>query len=218
VSIAHGAEDWVPLFPVEEIPFILAAVLRCTTALRKKHETEHENKISARLRKLLIRDEELRHRPLQLDREAYVDDDDVDEEDASGRLDFRFLYSTHTLHPWPYFAIEAKRLYVTFASGWRSLVSEYVTGKQGMMCFIEQRYARSLAHGGMLGYVFDGDVEKARASVAAAIATNHEKLKCAPSVKLVPSPVLPGDSGVTESAHTLTHGDFVIYHLFVAVS
>jgi len=218
VSLKHEAATWVPLFPKEEIPYILTAVLRCSTSLHKTHATEHENRISSRLRKLLIQDAELRTRPIHLDPEAYVYDDDGREEGAAGRLDFRFLYSTHTLHPWPYFALEAKRLHVAFASGWKSLVSEYVTGQQGMMCFIDQRYAQNLAHGGMLGYVFDGDIQKARASVAAAIATSHEKLKCAPSVKLTPSAILPGDSGVTESVHTLAHGDFVIYHLFVAVS
>jgi hypothetical protein len=86
-----------------------------------------------------------------------------------------------------------------------------------MMCFIEQRYGRGLASGGMLGYVFDGAIEKARASVGAAIVENHEKLKCATPFKLAPSSVLPGDSRVSETNHALAHGDFIIYHLFVAV-
>ena len=69
----------------------------------------------------------------------------------------------------------------------------------------------------MLGYVFDGDIEKARTSVAASIEANREKLKTAPPFKLVPSSVLPGESRVSETIHALAHGDFVIYHLFVAV-
>jgi hypothetical protein len=86
-----------------------------------------------------------------------------------------------------------------------------------MMCFIEQRYAQGLASGGMLGYVFDGDIEKARISVAASIEANREKLKTAPPFKLVLSSVLHGDSRVCETTHALAHGDFIIYHLFVAV-
>jgi hypothetical protein len=35
------------------------------------------------------------------------------------------------------------------------------------MCFIEERYARGLENSGMLGYVFDDDIESARSSVAA---------------------------------------------------
>src|ERR1035441_7926256 len=46
-----------------------------------------------------------------------------------------FLYSTGVNKPWPYFGIESKRLHVSFPSGWQSLISEYVTGHQGMMCF-----------------------------------------------------------------------------------
>ena len=85
------------------------------------------------------------------------------------------------------------------------------------MCFIDQRYAQGLVSGGMLGYVFDGDIEKARNSVAVSIEANREKLKTAPPFKLVASSVLPGDSRVSETVHVLAHGDFVIYHLFIAV-
>ena len=33
----HEATEWVPLFPDEEVPFILAAVLRSGTRLKKLH-------------------------------------------------------------------------------------------------------------------------------------------------------------------------------------
>ena len=213
----YEATEQVPPFPTDEIPFILGAVLRCSATLRKKHDTEYENRISNRLRKLMTRDPDLRLRPVELEREVLIYDDDGDEEDPVGRLDFRFFCPTGTRKPWPYFAIEAKRLHVAFPSGWDSCVPEYVTGSQGMMCFIEQRYARGLASGGMLGYVFDGDIEKARISVAASIEANREKLKTAPPFKLVLSSVLPGDSRVSETTHALAHGAFIIYHIFVAV-
>jgi hypothetical protein len=217
VNLGDEATKWIPLFPAEEIPFILAAVLRCSVTLRKKHAIEHENKISNRLRKLLIRDPVLRWRPVELDRETLLYDDDSDEENPIGRPDFRFLYSTGTRKPWPYFAIEAKRLHVTFPSGWKSCVSEYVTGDQGMMCFVEQRYGRGLDSGGMLGYVFDGNVQAAHISIGAAIEDSREKLKTAPPFKLVLSAVLPEDSRVSETIHALEHRNFTIYHLFVAV-
>lgn len=97
-----------------------------------------------------MQDAEFRLRPVELDRESYLFDDKTASEAATGRLDFRFSYSTGIQKPWPYFGIEAKRLHVFFPSGWDSLVPEYVTGHQGMMCFIEQRYAQGLASGGML--------------------------------------------------------------------
>ena len=217
MNLRHEAIEWIPLFPTEEIPFILAALLRCSATLHKRNATERETMISKRLRKFLIQDVELRKRPIHLDPEAYVYDDDADEENAVGRLDFRFLYSTQTQHPWPYFAIEAKRLHVTFPSGWDSCVHKYVTDHQGMMCFVDQRYGQGLESGGMLGYVFDGDIEKARISIAASIEANREKLKTAPPFKLVLSSVLPGDSRVSETTHALAHGAFIIYHIFVAV-
>ena len=217
MRLRHEAAEWIALFPAEEIPFILAAVLRCSATLRKKSTTERETRISNRLRKLLVQDSVLRQRPMKFDRETLLYDDDSDKEDPIGQPDFRFLYSTGTRKPWPYFAIEAKRLHVTLPSGWDPCVRKYVTDRQGMMCFIEQRYGRGLASGGMLGYVFDGDIEKARISVADSIEKNREKLRTAPPFKLVVSSVLPGDCRVSETIHALAHGNFVIYHLFVAV-
>jgi hypothetical protein len=209
------AIEWVRLFEAEEIPIILGAVLRCSARLRKTSIAEREDRISDRLRMLLIQDTQLRERPIIVDREVYVYDDD--QEKPTGRLDFRFLWTREAAHSRLYFAIEAKRLHVTFPSGWDSCVQKYVTDRQGMMCFIEQRYGQGLASGGMLGYVFDGDVERARISIAASIEANHEKLKTAPPFKLVLSSVLPGDSRVSETLHALAHGNFVIYHLFIAV-
>lgn len=217
MNLRDEAIGWIPLFPDEEIPFILAAVLRCSANLQKKHATEFENKISNRLRKLLTRDPYLRKRPIELDRETPLYDDDGDEENPIGRPDFRFRYSTGIQKPWPYFAIEAKRLHVAFPSEWDSCVHKYVADRQGMMCFIEQRYGKGLVSGGMLGYVFDGNVEAARTSVAASIEASREKLKTVPPFKLVLSSVLPGNSHVSETIHALADGDFTIYHLFVAV-
>ena len=213
----HDAVQWIALFPQEEVPFILAAVLRCSAGLRKRHATEHENKLSDRLRRLLVQDGEFRLRPVQLYRETSLFDDDATGEGPLGRLDFYFVCSTQTDKPWPYFGIEAKRLHVTSGSQWKSLISEYVTGHQGMMCFIEERYAKGLASGGMLGYVFDRDVEQARARVAAAIVANRPKLRSFSLLGLDPSCVIAGDRRVTESVHTLARRNFTIYHLFVAV-
>lgn len=218
MNVAHEAAEWVPLFfPEEEITYILAAVLRCAMGLRKEHPNEAENDISDRLRDLLDQDPQLKSRSVELFREVPLYDRRYARKRQLGRTDVMFLFSTGARKPWPYFVIESKRLHVKFPSGWKSLVSEYVTGDQGMMCFIAQRYAKDLTSGGMLGYVFDGDVEKARDSVATAILKNHEKLKCIAPFAMVRSTVVPGDSRVSETAHRLTHADFTIYHLFVAV-
>ena len=213
----HAAAEWVPLFPEDEVPFILAAVLRSGARLRKLHGAELENDLNDRLRDLLDRDSGLRARPIELWREVPLYDRKRMRQKQLGRCDLMFLYSTGIRKPWPYFVIESKRLHVTFPSGWKSLVSDYVIGRQGMICFIEQRYARDLESGGMLGYVFDGEVEKARTSVAASIGSNHGRLQCSRATWFGPSPVLKDDLRVSESYHSLSHRAFKIYHLFLAV-
>lgn len=217
MNIAHEAIGWVPLFPDEEIPFILTAILRCATGLKRERPNELENAISDRLRDFLDQDKELRDRPVEVFREVPVYDRTRPRRKQLGRTDIMFLFSTGVRKPWPYFVIESKRLHVTFRSAWKPCVHKYVTDRQGMMCFIEQRYAKGLANGGMLGYVFDGDVEKARASVGAAIKKHGNKLKCRPPFDMVVSAIVPGESRISETIHRLPHGDFTIYHLFVAV-
>lgn len=227
-------EVWRQPFPENEIPFILAAVLRCMAAVKKTTTHERENPITTRLWKRLRRDPELNGRPTHLDSEAWELDEE-DEDGKIGRLDLRLLFSTGSLKPWPCFAIEAKRLHVTFpTAGWNSLVSEYVTShtskpvqeEQGMMCFVSGRYSRGLRAGAMLGYVFDGKVESARASIAETIQTHAKKLRLAPSGQLTDSNILPRKSGISESLHDLgegarsadfQHARFTIYHLLVAV-
>jgi len=86
-----------------------------------------------------------------------------------------------------------------------------------MMCFIEQRYARGLESAGMLGFVFDGQIESARSSVAASIELNHGQLQCPQTPRFGPSSVLKDDFRVSESSHLLSRGAFKIYHVFVAV-
>lgn len=213
----QDAAAWFPLFPDDEVPFILAAVLQSGARLRKLHDAEFENDLTDRLRDLLDRDPTLRDRPVEMFREVPLYDRKRARQKQLGRTDLMFLYSTGIRKPWPYFVIESKRLHVTFASGWKSMVSDYVSGHQGMRCFIEERYARSLESGGMLGYVFDGEVENARSSVAASIEAHHTELKCLSRPSFVPSPVLKGEFRVSETSHSLPHRAFKIYHLFVGV-
>jgi hypothetical protein len=213
----HDAVEWVPLFPEGEVPHILAAILRSGVRLKKLHAAEPENGLSDRLRDLLDRDSGLRDRPIELFREVPLYDRKRMRQKQLGRSDLMFLYSTGTRKPWPYFVIESKRLHVTFPSGWRSLVSDYVTGHQGMMCFLGERYARDLESGGMLGYVFDGDIEAARSSVAVSIESNHRQLQCSRTPGFGPSSVLKKDFGVSESPHSVSNRSFKIYHVFLAV-
>lgn len=215
--MSAGAEDWIaPVFPADEVPYVLAALFRCGALLRKNHATEKENDLSDRLRDLLDQDPVIRARPVEIFREIPLYDRRVARKKPLGRSDIVFLASTGALKPWPYFVTEAKRLHVTFPSGWAALVPEYVTGSQGMMCFINQRYARDLNCGGMLGYVFDGRIDEARAAVAACIEMHPDKLKSAGPKRPTVSSVVAGETRIDETIHVLPR-EFIIYHQFIAV-
>ncbi|MBC8128242.1 MAG: hypothetical protein H8M99_13960, partial [Gloeobacteraceae cyanobacterium ES-bin-144] len=117
------ASEWViPLFPEEEIPHILSAILRCLNGFHKLDPLEYETSLTKRLLKRLRGDKNLRDRPVWPDREAIHDDEDSGDE---GRLDLRFMLLDAKQKPPPYFAIEAKRLHVSFQSGWEALASKY---------------------------------------------------------------------------------------------
>jgi hypothetical protein len=215
--MSYDATAWIPLFPEEEIPFILAAVLRSGERLKKLSDNELENHLNDRLRDIIVCYPDFRKRPVEIQRETPLYDPARKRGRPLGRPDLQFIYSTGYNKPWPYFAIEAKRLHVTFASGWQSLVSEYVTGHQGMMCFIEERYAKNLSSGGMLGYVFDGETDKARASIAACIENNYQKLHCCKTNSFKSSDVQIPNQTINESVHQRSNGALILYHLLVPV-
>jgi hypothetical protein len=230
MSAPGNCHSWREHFPASEIPFILSGVLRCMAGERKKTEVEGENSISVRLWKKLRLDADLRQRPVQSDPEAWeINENNPD--GVIGRLDIRFIYSTGVNHPWPVFAIEAKRLHVNFTSGWKSLISEYVTAEtakplekeQGMMCFVTGRYSKGLRAGAMLGYVFDGNIIGARASIAEAIEKYSTKLKLKTGATLSKSSLIAGQTELEESLHALEDeklddkNPFTIYHILVSV-
>lgn len=207
-----NAEYGIPLFPTEAIPLILETVLRYAGLLKKGNETEREDALSDRLFKLLRKDKMLRSAPFTFVREHQIFGDEA-KDGHSGRIDINFisLPGDDT-----YFAVEAKRLHVTFPSGWQSLVSEYVISEQGMMCFITGKYSRSQQAAAMLGYVFDGKVSKARTGIAATVLKNAEALQLVTPQRIQRSPVLSGHH-VDETHHQLDSRYFTIYHLLVPV-
>ncbi len=207
------ARNWKqPLFPEEEIPFILSAVLRSLQKLRKTKTRELETKLNQRLRVSLLRDPLLRDRPVEVDREKVLDDLDTGEEN---RLDFSFTFSTEKLKPWPYFAIEAKRLNVSYKGKVHPQISKYGTDRQGMMCFVDGRYSKGLTSAGLLGYVFDGNTAKARDAISLHISKHHSKLKCRHPHGLKVSKI--GLPGIDETIHDFEGRQFTLFHILSAV-
>ncbi len=207
------AAKWVqPLFPEEEIPGILRAVVRSLKGLRKTKLRELETGLNKRLGKSLQRDRELKDSPVEVDREKVLDDDETDEE---GRLDICFTFSTERRKPWPYFAIEAKRLHVTYKGRVYPQIQKYTTDRQGMMCFVESRYSKGLTSAAMLGYVFDREVAKAHAAISNHIQLHHAKLKSLPPHGLAPCRYAITE--VDETRHDFDGREFTLYHILSAV-
>jgi len=131
---------------------------------------------------------------------------------ASGEID---IYVSCGRGAEVYFAIEAKRLRVQYARGRLEAGSnEYVD--EGMIRFVSGQYAPYMRAGAMLGYVFDGNTDKARQGIDRAVQSKAEKLKLMPPHKLVPSEILT-DQPIDETSHILEKHIFTVYHVLLAV-
>ena len=73
----------------------------------------------------------------------------------------------------------------------KSLVDEYV--KEGMQRFVDGTYSRHVQHGGMLGYVLDGDVARAMKNVLKNIQDNGSLLGMASPATWADSAHRPAD-------------------------
>ena len=111
-----------------------------------------------------------------------------------------------------YFAFECKRLRINQSN---QNIGEYV-GKNGMVRFINGKYAKSLDSGGMIGYVMDGEVTKAIAAVSNAIENKSDKLNLLAGTGMTQSSFVP-NGPVNETYHTISAKMFTIYHLFLGI-
>lgn len=209
-----SAEAFIPLFPSEQIPFIIGLVLDHAQTLCKQSDTETEDSLSDRLHKRVRLDPRLRSAPFSILREFRVYNDILDESGHSGRIDINFVCSGGDE---TYFAIEAKRLHVTFPSRFETLIAEYVSGDQGMMRFITGKYSSAQQAGAMPGYVFDGDIEKARKEVKSATTKHSKKLKLLSPPGFKKSTVVKRTECVDETCHDLGNRKFRIYHMLIPV-
>lgn len=208
-----GAVNWEqPLFPEPLIPQILRILLRSLAGFEKTHPIEFETDLSRRLLARMKRDAEIRDAPFYPYREIVEDDEESGREN---RFDIWFILLDPVPKPPPYFVVEAKRLHVSFESGWSSLVAQYVTGKQGMMCFVDGRYSKGLTSAAMLGYVFDGNVQKARDGISKQVRKHHMKLKCRNSNGLKASRL--GIPQVDETLHDFDGRHFTLFHILSTV-
>ncbi len=203
-----------PLFPRQHIPIILYSIRQAGKNLCKQTARDREDWLTTRLYRQLIRMPSFRDGPLQihLQPEIVASDVDTNTNTPEGRLD---LQVSCGLGYEVYFAIEAKRLRVRLSGNRLFLGSrEYVL--DGMLRFITGQYAPFMEAGAMLGYVYDGEMEKARSDIDRHIQRKAAELKLKQTKQLVPSPII-NDKSIDETHHVLGERAFAIYHLFLAV-
>jgi len=199
------------LFPKKHVPAVLDAVLSCCEGLRKHSEKESENALTLHLYTKLILVSPFRDGPLDVSPQPQVVQDSGRDGMVVGQPDLKVTggFGAHV-----YFAIEAKRLHVLLPSGKRaSGASKYVD--EGMMRFVSGLYAPRMSSSAMLGYVFDGDIKRARETIAKAVQSKATALKLQHGV-MRSSGILPAGQ-VSETQHDFAGRAFVIYHLLVAV-
>ncbi len=200
------------LFPKRHIPTVLISILQAGENLRKKTANDLEDWISRRIYWRLIRIYPFRDGPLDIRLQPEIVSVDSDENAPAGKIDFVVSCG---LGAEIYFAIEAKRLRVRSISGRMDAGNDdYVN--DGMMRFVSGQYAPFMKTGAMLGYVYDGDINKARSGVAGYIKSKGKELKLTSPKQLTSASILP-DKAIYKTRHGLKERSFLIYHFFLAV-
>jgi hypothetical protein len=210
MRIVGVPNDWADLInPM--VPEILNLVIASWEEMPAPASDEKEDNITIALCRALRQNRDARNLMFQIDTQV-VELEPAPGEDL-GRLDiaFRPLIPREDI----YFCLETKRLNVIKDGQTRTYASEYV--RFGMMRFVTGQYAKAVRHGGMIGYVLDGDVSRAVANVEGNIQRHHVALCMTPPVAFLSSAVLKEEPRARETHHRRINENnfFRIHHLFI---
>lgn len=211
MNVVGDPRYWLPSFPKGFIPDILSGIKASWDRMTKPCRTEIETRITKKLKHELRQDPMLKDLPLRIAREFTLDDPDTGEE--LGRIDLCWF---HGYHDETYIAFECKRLNVSFLSGKRSLAADYV-GEKGMGCFLSGKYSAGHEHGGMLGYVMDGNLSAAMSAVSIAILNARDRLFMSSHASLSKSSLHPDDSQIRETGHLVHAVRLTLHHVFLPI-
>ncbi|MBI4596333.1 MAG: hypothetical protein HY730_08165 [Candidatus Tectomicrobia bacterium] len=206
------AKAFKKLFPQGHIPSVLDAIFQAGKSLQKKTEQDMEDWITRRLYNRLRHRTPFRDGPLDITLKKEIISSDLDANTAAGEIDISISCGIGNE---VYFPFEAKRLRFCSFNG-RVTAGSAAYVNDGMMSFISGQYAPYMEAAAMLGYVFDGKTDIARAGIDRAVKTKAMKLKLRAPKQLLRSHILPG-SPVDETHHDLKNRFFTIYHIFLAV-
>lgn len=212
MSVIGTSTNWSDLID-PMLPAVLNLVISSWHEMPSPAPNEKEDNITNALWRILVQNRTARGLMFQI-RTQVVELDPAQGEDE-GRMDIAFI----ALVPREdiYFCLEAKRLNVLMNGGHcRALASEYVI--YGMSRFVTGQYSKAVLHGGMIGYVLDGNVPSAISNVEANIQQRRVMLGMASPGSLSLSSVLPSDARARETKHQRAQSTtlFSIHHLFMA--
>lgn len=150
--------------------------------------------------------------PLSIHPQQEILSSDPDVDKPQGYIDILVScgYGSET-----YFAIEAKRLRVRSEKGKMVAGNDYYVN-DGMMRFVTSQYAPFMVSSAMLGYVYDGDIKKARSGVSKYIRGKIDELKLMPPEKMMKTSIVDAKE-VYETRHDLKKRKFTLYHIFLGV-
>jgi hypothetical protein len=98
------------------------------------------------------------------------------------------------------------------------LADEYV--KEGMQRFVDGKYSRFVRHGAMLGYVLDGQTDRAITNVEKNIRARSRELRMETNGGFLASSIRPNDPLSKETHHSRAHEttSFCLHHLFMSAA
>jgi hypothetical protein len=192
-------------FPLEEITKVIQLILKSWKSF--KASLRFEDKITNKFYVHLINNKERSKRFFAIVlRPAEINE--YGEE--IGEIDLKFIYKNQER---TYISFECKRLRVNFPSGFDTLSGKYVT--EGMCRYFTGQYAQDLTKGGMLGYVMDGNCNKAVRDVQKAIEKRRLNLYMQENETLKDSSCIASKQ-VKETLHKYGPNEkFTIYHIFL---
>lgn len=211
MNVVGSSDEFAPLFPNDFLDDIIGRVFVAWDRIPKPITETLETRITKLLRHQYAYDPIIKQLPFQIRRELTVDDPESGDE--LGRIDLCLLHGNDED---VYFAFECKRLNVTFDSGFKTLAPAYV-GEDGIGCFVSQKYSVGQTCGGMIGYVFDGNMEVAMESVEERIKDKATEIALKSS-GLVSTNLSVANGYLRETRHGTANGEFAIFHLFVSMA
>jgi hypothetical protein len=208
---AGDSSEWDGFIEGGGIAAVISLVVAAWAHVPSPSPDEEEKDTTIRLFSALVRNRDRQvHRFLIRYEDVEVDTDLAKE---TGRKDIVFFPGHDGNY---YFCLEAKRLNARVNVVMKSLADEYV--KEGMQRFVDGKYSRRVLHGGMIGYVLDGDIPRAMKNVLNNIRTHHASLRMEPPGGWEDSQLRPDDPSAKETHHDSRgeSGRFRIDHLFVS--